>query len=116
MTRSGLRLRLRIAVPGRAAAADPPLHLTCGKSKLKITGCRFPSNPGRSPSGVSGDHRHAQVHRPGAGLGARQSIQRREFLPGRFQTDLKPLNFAEPAIGAGLGVAVEGQENALSAA
>ena len=30
-TRSGLRLRLRIAVPGRAADADPPQHLTCGK-------------------------------------------------------------------------------------
>jgi integrase/recombinase XerC len=29
-TRSGLRLRLRIAVPGRAADADPPQHLTCG--------------------------------------------------------------------------------------
>ena len=27
-TRSGLRLRLRIAVPGRAADADPPQHLT----------------------------------------------------------------------------------------
>jgi hypothetical protein len=27
----GLRLRLRIAVPGRAADADPPQHLTCGK-------------------------------------------------------------------------------------
>ena len=31
-TRSGLRLRLRFAVPGRAADADPPQHLTCGKS------------------------------------------------------------------------------------
>ncbi|GLW96174.1 transposase [Microtetraspora sp. NBRC 16547] len=30
-TRSGLRLRLRIAVPGWAADADPPQHLTCGK-------------------------------------------------------------------------------------
>lgn len=30
-TRSGLRLRLRIAVPGPAAEADPPQHLTCGK-------------------------------------------------------------------------------------
>lgn len=30
-TRSSLRLRLRIAVPGRAADADPPQHLTCGK-------------------------------------------------------------------------------------
>lgn len=30
-TRSGLWLRLRIAVPGRAADADPPQHLTCGK-------------------------------------------------------------------------------------
>ena len=28
-TRSGLRRRLRIAVPGRAADADPPQHLTC---------------------------------------------------------------------------------------
>jgi len=45
--RSGLRLRLRIAVPGRAVDADPPQHLTCGKFKLKITGCRFPSHLGR---------------------------------------------------------------------
>ena len=30
-TRSSLRLRLRIAVPDRAADADPPQHLTCGK-------------------------------------------------------------------------------------
>lgn len=30
-TRSGLRLRSRIAVPGRAADADPPQHLTCGR-------------------------------------------------------------------------------------
>jgi hypothetical protein len=41
-TRSGLRLRLRIAVPGRAADADPPQHLTCGKfnSRSLVAGFR----------------------------------------------------------------------------
>ena len=29
--RSGLRLRWGIAVPGRAADADPPPHLICGR-------------------------------------------------------------------------------------
>jgi hypothetical protein len=33
-TRSGLRLRLRIAVPGRAADADPPQHLMSPGSTL----------------------------------------------------------------------------------
>ena len=41
-TRSGLRLRLRIAVPGRAADADPPQHLTSGKfnSRSLVAGFR----------------------------------------------------------------------------
>jgi hypothetical protein len=41
-TRSGLRLRLRIAVPGRAADADAPQHLTCGKlnSRSLVAGFR----------------------------------------------------------------------------
>ena len=52
--RSGLRLRLRIAVSGRAAHADPPRHPTCGK---------FNSNHWLPVSAVS-DRPLAQPSRP----------------------------------------------------
>jgi hypothetical protein len=45
-TRSGLRRRLRIAVPGREADADPPQHLTCGKfSSRSLVAVSFVSWP-----------------------------------------------------------------------
>jgi hypothetical protein len=48
-TRSGLRLRLRIAVPGRAADADPPQHLTCGKFNSRSLVAGFRRIFGRPP-------------------------------------------------------------------
>jgi len=56
--RSGLRLRLRIAVPGRAADADPPQHLTCGKfnSRSLVAGFVVPT-PGSSTAQSGFDDR-----------------------------------------------------------
>lgn len=45
-TRSGLRLRVRIAVPGRAAGADPARHLARGTlNSRSLPTRRPPSNP-----------------------------------------------------------------------
>ena len=58
-TRSGLRLRLRIAVPGRAADADPPQHFTCGRfnSRSLVAGFRRAYPPGSSTAQSGFDDR-----------------------------------------------------------
>ena len=112
-TRSGLRLRLRIAVPDRAAAGDPPQHLTCGKfnSRSLVAGSSYLGRPLPWPNTDAASLSACSLVAPilGAGFGA-ENITKRDFvvplnLAGQLHRQLQ----AMPPGSAITGFTVDGE-------
>jgi len=92
-TRSGLRLRLRIAAPGRAADADPPQHLTCGKFTSRSLVAGFHRIFGRPPPCPNTDAASlsawslGQSHEPMVAARCGSRLTRLAGVAGAPQTD-----------------------------